>query len=468
MQTLENSASINTQMTGRNAGRFVRMGVFSSTVVIALFAVLSFILKDFNLHVLAGYSLVALIGIFFTALGGWRIRFTKTKTAAALFASAATVLALLPNALISVSTLSIIFAIDIAMLYVIISEPGRQDVKYVFRVLLVASVMMSLYAVLVNLFPSIYYNLVKKILPSSAHTFIETGLSSKYGIAVGGEIITADYYAFFGMILSLNMLMLLGKKLKGKLIYIGIFALCALCIVLQNRKAELVMSVFVIAVLIFSNVNVISIHGKWKRIFIFALVSAIALTGFLVMLNQGYLARYELFFNQIVKNASDNSTVIDISSGRMRLWERAFNLFREHPVFGIGWGRFREHLTDTYNVLNEGQLSNAHNNYLQLLCETGVVGLILYTGPLFYFLHRTMKRIRLLRKSSADSLSRISASTSLSVQLFYLTLSFIDPVWYKMFTWPFFGVAIILLVYAEKDSGMIMEDETTDKAETIG
>lgn len=432
----------------------VRAG-FTSLIAISLFAVLSFVLKDFNLHVFAGYALFGLIGIYFMIRNHATILLTKTKTAAGIFALVVTVLAVLPNALISVSTLSIVLAIDVSMLYIIVSKPARQDVRGAIRILLIASALMSTYAVLVSLFPPVYFSFVKKVLPSNTQTFIETAIRLKYGVSVGGEVVAVDYYAFFGLVISLNALLILRRRLKYKLLYIGIIAVCALCIVLQNRKAELVMSVLVVTILFLSDANVVSIHGKWKRILVFLLVAGIALAGFLFMMSQGYLARYESFFTLLAKKSATNSSVIDVTSGRMKLWSRAINLFKEHPVFGIGWGKFRLYLTDTYNYLNEGQLSNVHNNYLQLLCETGIVGLILYTGPLFYMLYRTVKRIRRLRRAHInDSLVRVAASTSLAVQLFYLAISFIDPVWYKMFTWPFFGVAIIFLVYAEREKAV--------------
>ena len=56
----------------------------------------------------------------------------------------------------------------------------------------------------------------------------------------------------------------------------------------------------------------------------------------------------------------------------------ALRLFESHPVFGIGVGRFYEESGDLMRSLPVGQYyirENAHNTFLQVLAELGVVGL---------------------------------------------------------------------------------------------
>lgn len=54
----------------------------------------------------------------------------------------------------------------------------------------------------------------------------------------------------------------------------------------------------------------------------------------------------------------------DITNGRLSLYANAIKEFVDNPIFGIGWGR--------YSILYE--TSGAHNIYLQLLCECGIIG----------------------------------------------------------------------------------------------
>lgn len=428
-------------------------------LLITLLAIFSFIFKDYNLPIIVGYVFFALLAFVFIGANHGKLYLTKTQLAALMLAIVATFMVFMPYSRTEVNTVSIVLSLDIAMLYIIVSQPNMSDTERTLRILLVSAVIMSLYAVLIAIFPNIYYSIIKHILPSNTQALIELGFQYHYGISVGGETIVVDYYAFFGLVISLNALLICGKKLIKRKLYIAVCVLCALAIIVQNRKAELVISVFVISFLFLSNVNMTKMKQKWKQILAFLLIVVVGVAGFIYMLNKGYLSRYETFFAQLAFKTSSVSSTVDITSGRMKLWSRAFNLFKDNPVFGIGWGNFKLHLTDTYNAFNDGQLSNAHNNYLQLLCETGIIGFILFAVPLFYILSRTLRRIRFLRLFGTDNyIARVAASTSLSFQLFYLAISFIDPVWYKMFTWPFYGIAIILLVYTERESNLYSKD----------
>lgn len=65
----------------------------------------------------------------------------------------------------------------------------------------------------------------------------------------------------------------------------------------------------------------------------------------------------------------------DVTSGRSRLTAWAVQLFLQHPVTGIGWGRYR---TTTLGNATFTKSLDTHNVYLQLLCETGVVGFAVF------------------------------------------------------------------------------------------
>lgn len=86
----------------------------------------------------------------------------------------------------------------------------------------------------------------------------------------------------------------------------------------------------------------------------------------------------------------------DISSGRFALFQRAWNLFLEHPVFGIGWGQFRVH---SVGLLSSVRSYEVHNIYLQLLCETGIFGLLAFLAAA---ISNYVRCFRLLRVMSAQ------------------------------------------------------------------
>ena len=71
------------------------------------------------------------------------------------------------------------------------------------------------------------------------------------------------------------------------------------------------------------------------------------------------------------------------SSGRSDLWNVGWHVFTGHPLFGVGIGNFE--VVEAHFVLRPGSISHiayltdvphlVHNTYLQLLAETGLIGL---------------------------------------------------------------------------------------------
>lgn len=77
---------------------------------------------------------------------------------------------------------------------------------------------------------------------------------------------------------------------------------------------------------------------------------------------------------------------------RLSLWDKAITLFKQSPIFGIGYGRYNDvqwhfdslrlsgkpgilaFYTQQNFVYND---TNAHSSYLHFLAETGIVGLLL-------------------------------------------------------------------------------------------
>jgi hypothetical protein len=76
---------------------------------------------------------------------------------------------------------------------------------------------------------------------------------------------------------------------------------------------------------------------------------------------------------------SDYNYVAD-SGGRMAVWGRGLTMILKNPVAGVGIGAFemaegRSH-TDEYGM--SGKWSSAHNSFIQIAAEMGVVGLVLF------------------------------------------------------------------------------------------
>ncbi len=77
------------------------------------------------------------------------------------------------------------------------------------------------------------------------------------------------------------------------------------------------------------------------------------------------------------------------AEGRLLIWKITFNMIKESPLFGVGFDRYQVEYGNAqatyftsgngapYEEQLAGNVKHAHNEYLQVLAETGVVGLML-------------------------------------------------------------------------------------------
>lgn len=94
----------------------------------------------------------------------------------------------------------------------------------------------------------------------------------------------------------------------------------------------------------------------------------------------------------------------DISTGRFHFWPIAIKIFLEYPLFGAGFDAFGVAFTkyDTWNGFF--RVEQAHNEYLQTLAESGVIGLLCVAAFIFVLFKKGIAVIlsqRGFRKSAA-------------------------------------------------------------------
>jgi len=79
-----------------------------------------------------------------------------------------------------------------------------------------------------------------------------------------------------------------------------------------------------------------------------------------------------------------------------RLFSSSYNLWRENIVFGVGLKNYREDCNtqkiDENTKLKTLCSTHPHNNYLELLVETGIVGFSLFFLFLFYLVSLIYKK----------------------------------------------------------------------------
>lgn len=92
-----------------------------------------------------------------------------------------------------------------------------------------------------------------------------------------------------------------------------------------------------------------------------------------------------------------NTTTDGSNLGRIYVWKSSINMIKDHFFFGVGLEQFADVYRSAYILPEEWQrLGNAHNNFLQIFAETGIVGfigfLIWIFGSIGYGIREFLKR----------------------------------------------------------------------------
>lgn len=90
--------------------------------------------------------------------------------------------------------------------------------------------------------------------------------------------------------------------------------------------------------------------------------------------------RFSTYFDE--KSKKELSSKI-LEESRITIWKSSFNLIRRNFVLGVGTGDIQDELNKEYNLIPENNLAiqknlNAHNQYIEILLENGVIGIILF------------------------------------------------------------------------------------------
>lgn len=143
-----------------------------------------------------------------------------------------------------------------------------------------------------------------------------------------------------------------------------------------------------------------------------------------IALGLSLLAGVIVFMQMEVQTGIERlSTVVgaaegDRFTGRLDIWEAGVKVFLEHPLLGVGVGGFPAAVV---RYLNRPLV--AHNLYLSVLGENGIVGFCLFMGIVVLVLRSTMKYRTQERKLW------LGALMSWAIGVFSLTWEYVPQTW---------------------------------------
>ncbi len=276
------------------------------------------------------------------------------------------------------------------------------------KLLVVAGVFYSFTTLLAMLIPAFFYNVCVPFFRDYGYS---DGMISLYqsGYITGFSphySTTAIYLAVtFGAYISYSFVSNFTNK-RANILAIVTFA----CILFTGKRAH---SIFLLATLM---ILYLSIHcdepvKRWGKILIIIIIALVLFTIAAQLVPQLY---------NVVNRFIETKEAGDIELGRGKTRALALELWLEKPILGIGWNKFMfiyEEMT--------GIFLNVHCVYVQLLCETGIVGTIIF---ITFFVSSLVKAITLLRRMTLDkendSGKHLVIIYSVFIQVFFLLYCF--------------------------------------------
>lgn len=156
-------------------------------------------------------------------------------------------------------------------------------------------------------------------------------------------------------------------------------------------------------------------------------------------------SRAELAYSEMVgfQHSTPNSSSTSIGV-RFQLWAVSWNIFRHHPVLGIGTAEFEQEVA---NLAAQGLITpeagrqlHAHNDFMQALATHGAFGAIallaLYLVPAVWFLK--LARV-------PDKKQRVTAGMGLAVSVGFFIYGMTDTLFYWSVCSQFYTIIVATL-----------------------
>ncbi len=137
-----------------------------------------------------------------------------------------------------------------------------------------------------------------------------------------------------------------------------------------SRLAFLSMLLSIIAIMVLVKTN----EKITKIIFLFSGMALLVLLGV-------WLLQHEILRDRLFRTVEEGDL-----AHRDEIWYKLIPLIKEHPIFGVGNTGY-----SAYSLYTFGLLRSPHNVIIEVLCLTGISGLIIYLTFLFKVLSKGYK-----------------------------------------------------------------------------
>jgi O-antigen ligase len=204
-------------------------------------------------------------------------------------------------------------------------------------------------------------------------------LEVQYATPFGSFVNRHNFAAFMEMTIAipLGLLVVGGIPQDKRLVYVTAILLMGVALLLSGSRGGLVSLLAMIFFAIFVTTQTRNYGSMILKIGLAIALIATIIVGASLIGGESSLTRF-----------AETATSKDITTNRSHIWNITFEVIKNNPIFGAGIGAFGIAYTphDTLNGLE--RVEQAHNDYLQVAADAGVIGLLI-GGTFLFFLFRT-------------------------------------------------------------------------------
>lgn len=270
------------------------------------------------------------------------------------------------------------------------------------------------------IFPSISYTYANILFSSDIATSYISSAKEGYVSGLNPQVSFTALYICLSLFIEAFLASKESVNRQGRFLKI-VFLLIAL--IATNKRAH-ILYMFATGIIVF---YFSGIPGKrLNRAVKIVLILLGLIIGFrllsIFMPNIPIVSRFAVLF--------DKSLDINVvTSGRTAIYVQMIRLFNQNIWTGIGWQNFADYSTARSA---SGGINQGHNVFLQLLCETGIVGLSVFVVIMLAYFFVGKRALELTVKEGIDkSLPQIGLSIYVFYWMFWLSGNpLYDPVFY--------------------------------------
>ncbi len=208
---------------------------------------------------------------------------------------------------------------------------------------------------------------------------------SRFANPFGSFVNRHNFAAYIEMTMCLPLGMLFASAVKRdkRLLYITATSLMGIALLLSGSRGGFVALLAGVMLMVLLTTEKGSRRSLALRVGAAILLVVAVVGGAIFVGGESSLTRF-----------AETAVSADISTNRMHIWGVTLKVIAGHLPFGAGFGAFGAAYTPFDNLSGLERVEQAHNDYLQVLADGGIVGLLIGLAFLYWFFRTSLRNAK--------------------------------------------------------------------------